>query len=895
MQKEKNPNESGNKKNYKTNNATNDSRNISFYANIFSKKPEKSISMKQFHSDIVSEKYKNNIEVLRALYLESKPAYDKQKLNLEAVTISGVFESRNKEGLKSLSGCMVLDIDGLTVEQTNAAKAKLASDPHIVMCFISPSGHGLKVVCRAEFANDREYKAAFDAISQYLDNKYKIELDQSGKDISRACFVSYDPEAYYNDKAVLFEYEIQELKPKQDIKNNSQPSLSNGRLEKYIQVAIKRELQNISTAPKGMGNSTLNNAAFAIAQLGHYNLFNVADVENSFINAYLARGGHNVTEAESTFKSGWTSGASQPRDIPQPAEQPDNKEIIEQQSYSGGVFEIRQGGVYYIPYDKENCLELNRKGETRLSSLIKIVADTHNEKNKDWGRLLEWTDKNGKKHSWSMPVRLAQGDGQEIRQELSNNGATIASNKKARNLFNDYLLNWKVKTKCLCTDKLGWYNDIFILPDRAIGETGSSQAVVFQNSNYIEPEFATKGTLQEWQDNVSKLAAGNSRLVFAISAAFAGVVLNPLGIEGGGFHFVGSSSTGKTTTLYLAGSAWGSHKYKRTWRMTGNAIEGQAAIHNDNLLILDEISEANPKEIGQTAYMLANGQGKGRANKNGYARSVQTWRLLFLSSGEKTLEETMQGAGQKSTAGQLVRIIDIPADAGKGKGIFENIATCQTAGSFADLLQEKTAEYHGKAGNEFLIKFVEHKKELIPDIKQKLKKLVSDLELPEGGTQAGRVARRFMLVGLIGELATQFKITGWSAGEAIQAAVSCFNSWLENCGGENQESKELKKQVGLFFELHGASRFENKGGDERAIINRAGYIDENYYYVLTNVFEQELCRGYNLKQAKGTLKNIGWLVPSESGRYQKRIRIGNSTPLVYAFSKEGVERAEQCN
>lgn len=65
--------------------------------------------------------------------------------------------------------------------------------------------------------------------------------------------------------------------------------------------------------------------------------------------------------------------------------------------------------------------------------------------------------------------------------------------------------------------------------------------------------------------------------------------------------------------------------------------------------------------------MLANGQGKARANKEGNAKAIQEWRLSFMSTGELTLADKIaeDGRGQ-AMAGQAVRMLDIPADGGTG-------------------------------------------------------------------------------------------------------------------------------------------------------------------------------------------------------------------------------------
>lgn len=234
-----------------------------------------------------------------------------------------------------------------------------------------------------------------------------------------------------------------------------------------------------------------------------------------------------------------------------------------------------------------------------------------------------------------MPLEILKENGADMRGELLRQGLRIGTSQKAKNLLSAYIQTWPTDRKALCVDRLGWYDGQYILPDKSIGET--EEITVFQNSGYLEPAYSQTGTLQDWKDNVAALAAGNSRMVFAVSCAFASTLSDIVGMESGGFHFRGSSSSGKTTALHLAASVFGQpSRYIRLWRTTANGLEGLAALHNDSLLILDELSQADPKEAGEAAYMLANGQGKTRATRTGAARKAATWRLMFLSAGEKT-------------------------------------------------------------------------------------------------------------------------------------------------------------------------------------------------------------------------------------------------------------------
>ncbi len=230
---------------------------------------------------------------------------------------------------------------------------------------------------------------------------------------------------------------------------------------------------------------------------------------------------------------------------------------------------------------------------------------------------------------------------------------------------------WPIDVRARCVDRIGWHGSRYVLPAEAVGE--SSEKVVFQNAHAVEPAFSVAGTADEWREHVAALAQGNSRMVFALSAAFAGALLEPAGDDSGGFHLRGRSSTGKSTALKAAASVWGNPaSYCRLWRSTSNGLEGLAALHNDGLLILDELSQIDPKEAGEAAYLLANGRGKNRAARNGTARQAASWRLLFLSAGEESLSALMARAGRKPTAGQEIRLAEIDADAGAGMGVLED-------------------------------------------------------------------------------------------------------------------------------------------------------------------------------------------------------------------------------
>ena len=196
--------------------------------------------------------------------------------------------------------------------------------------------------------------------------------------------------------------------------------------------------------------------------------------------------------------------------------------------------------------------------------------------------------------------------------------------------------------------------------------------------------------------------------------AFAAPLLRPLGMEGGGVHWRGGSSTGKTTTGEAAGSVCGGGRdgYKVTWRATDNGIESVAAVHNDGLAVLDEIGQVSADALGAIAYMLANGQAKRRMTRDGAARATAAWSLLFLSTGEIGLDDKIRESkrsGGRVMAGQQVRVLDLPADAGAGHGVFDHLAGFPSGQALADHLKAAAATHYGHPLRAYLRRLIEER------------------------------------------------------------------------------------------------------------------------------------------------------------------------------------------
>ncbi len=555
--------------------------------------------------------------------------------------------------------------------------------------------------------------------------------------------------------------------------------------------------------------------------------------------------------------------------------------------YGNGRFALSEEGVFFITTDKDG----REKAPLWLCSPLSVIAKTRNAKSSEWGRLLAWQDDDQVRHQWAMPLALLQGNGADVRSELARLGLAISPTKAAQDLLLAYLQVWPVKAQARCVDRLGWHGAVYVTPNESIGQT--DEIVVFQQAQAIEPAFAIAGSVEQWRAAVAALAVGNSRLVFALSVAFAGTLAEITGEDSGGFHLRGSSSSGKSTALKVAASVWGApSSYPRLWRATANGLEGLAALHNDGLLILDELSQLDPKEAGEAAYLLANGQGKVRASRTGSARQSARWRLLFLSAGEESLSALMARVGKKTNVGQEIRLADIEADAGAGMGAFEELHHHPTPAALALALQEAATHYHGAVGIEWLRYIVADRSKLANYLTQNMRQFVEETAPKEAAGQVLRVARRFALVAAAGELATHYGLTGWPEGEAITAAQKCFAVWLDAFGGTaNQEERAMLSQVRAFFEKHGASRFEDIDADiGQHILNRVGFYRYRNgireYMVLPEAFKREVCQGFDVKTVSRALEKAGWIALGEGVRKTQKVRLPGmkTTTRVYVFT-----------
>lgn len=163
--------------------------------------PSKEVSLIEVFHLLKGETYKESTFQLRSITDKAQSRAFKAD-NFDYVTFSGVFSKRNDKDLLKHSGLITVDFDH--VSDLKSLKDALLNDEYFEteLMFVSPSGDGLKWIIPIDLTK-ATHQLFFKAIAEYLKQTYSLEVDKSGKDISRACFLPYDNEVYINPKYLV--------------------------------------------------------------------------------------------------------------------------------------------------------------------------------------------------------------------------------------------------------------------------------------------------------------------------------------------------------------------------------------------------------------------------------------------------------------------------------------------------------------------------------------------------------------------------------------------------------------------------------------------------------------------------------------------------------------------
>lgn len=501
-----------------------------------------------------------------------------------------------------------------------------------------------------------------------------------------------------------------------------------------------------------------------------------------------------------------------------------------------------------------------------IATPVTVAARTTNSDDGSEGRFLRLLTDSGTKE-WIIPMEVFGGSGEDARRTLFGMGVIIALKKRGQ--FMEYLLDQHPAEVFATTCRPGWHESgAFVLPGRTIG----SDKVRYQASAKGQNLFSVRGSLEGWKIDVAAKCEGNPVLTLAIGCALAGPLLSLVGVLGGGVHLVGDSSSGKSLAQLIGSSVWGDPGiFAASWDMTKGGLEIEASSRNDTMLPLDEIKRADPKRVQEMAYSLANGQGKGTMTRDREARGKLSWRLLALSSGERSLSEHAAISGNAAHAGAELRMVDVNAGTRTHRA-FDELHGLEGA-DFHRQLTVAVGANHGHIGPAFVEKLLasDDRPGLLEDFGGIRAQFVED------NAQAGRVADRFAVIALAGEMAIAYDLLPWAPGTALADCQLLYGEWLSRVGGGNAEDRQILAGILDFIDKHGSSRFSDVEDQtlDTKVFNRAGYwevVGAKRLYLFNKSALTEAAHGHGLARVVKALEGAGALAKHDTDRDSRRTK-----------------------
>lgn len=288
--------------------------------------------------------------------------------------------------------------------------------------------------------------------------------------------------------------------------------------------------------------------------------------------------------------------------------------------------------------------------------------------------------------------------------ELSAQGAVVTSNNaRAVVEYLDRALEHHqragIPLEYLCRST-GWYQDetcfvrgydaAHVEPSRAAdlraprigGDVEGAQIALLQS-------IRKRGTLEGWRDAIQPIVTHNPRVALALAASAASPLLRIFDGVAEPFclDLCAESSVGKTSTLAMCASMWGSTGLFQKWNDTLTAQERLAGCLRGLPLLRDESQLADPLQVGKSVYDITTKVGKSRGTIAGMQERV-TFESILISTGETPVASMVEAGGH------VARCVTIWGH------VFEQQGQEQAAKIHATL--SATAEHHGHAGAEIV-------------------------------------------------------------------------------------------------------------------------------------------------------------------------------------------------
>jgi hypothetical protein len=262
-------------------------------------------------------------------------------------------------------------------------------------------------------------------------------------------------------------------------------------------------------------------------------------------------------------------------------------------------------------------------------------------------------------------------------------------------------------------NQFGWADSDskFIVGDREISAQGTYHSPSSSVTRVLAEHMAPQGTLEKWKEVFNLYGRpGMEAAAFAAATGFGAPLLKFSGQRGAIINLMSTNSgTGKTTTLYMCNSIWG-HPAKLCAKKddTFNAKVFKVGVFNNLPVTFDEMSNTEPKQVSELAYLITQGDGKDRmkASTNEMRVNLTSWQTIALCSSNHSFYEKLEFL-KALPAGEVARIIELSfdytdaIDTETGKQMFDH-QLMENYGHAGDIYARYLVENYEEVKNLFL-------------------------------------------------------------------------------------------------------------------------------------------------------------------------------------------------